>query len=89
MEIKNEIKVKNDQGEEITYDVLSSFDYKQRQFVLFTDYSKDHLGSIKIYSCLFNNEEMTYPIKNREDRLIVSEFIKYLEYGIKTNSLYN
>ena len=88
MEKQKNIKITNSDGEEQEYAILSTFDYKNRKFILYTDYTMDNSKNIKVYSGIYENEEKVYPITSTEDEIIVSNFIKFLEKGLKENTLF-
>lgn len=80
-------KIKKD-GTEKEYDVLSTFEYKKREFVLYTDYSNDENNNIRVFSGILENNGTISAISQDEDENIVSNFTKFLEKGIKDNSFF-
>ena len=88
MEKNRKIKIKNEDGIEKEYAILSTFDYKSRKFIIYTDYSMDEENNVKVYSGIYENEEKVQPITSSKDELIVSNFIKFLEKGLKDNTLF-
>lgn len=87
MEKQKNIKVLNNEGKEQEYAILSTFDYKNRKFVLYTDYSKDASNNIKVYSGIYEKDKTVAAITRREDEIVVSNFVKFLENGLKSNTL--
>ena len=81
------IKITNSEGKEQEYAILSTFEYKKRKIILYTDYSTDDSNNIKVYSGIYDNEGIVEPIIRKEDEIIVSHFVKYLENGLKSNTL--
>lgn len=88
MEKQKKIKIINKDGIEQEYAILSTFDYKRRKFIIYTDYSMDETNNVKVYSGIYENEEKVHPIIENEDEIVVSNFIKFLEKGLKENTLF-
>lgn len=88
MERIQNIKSVNKDGIEKEYDILSTFDYKNRKFVIYTDYSIDETNNVKIYSGIYDNKEKIMQITDSEDANVASSFIKFLEKGLKENILF-
>ena len=87
--MENEIKVIDKNGIEKKYDILSTFDYKSRKFIIYTDYSYDESNNIKVYSGIFKDEKTISPVKDKDDETVVNDFIKYLEEGLKSDTLFD
>ena len=86
-EKQNNIKIIDKSGTEKEYAILSTFDYKDKKFIIYTDYSMDDTNNIKIYSGIYENEGKIVPITKREDEMVALNFIKYIEKGLKDNTL--
>ncbi len=89
MERKETLKRVNNDGTEKEYSVLSTFDYDDRKFVIYTDYSMNEDKNINIYSGIFEDNGKISPIINQEDEKIVSNYIKYLEEKLKEDTLFD
>ena len=85
--LKND-KLVNKDGKEKIYDILSTFDYKNKKFVIYTDYSTDETYNVKVFSGIYYNEEKILPITNSEDEIVASKYIKFLEKGLKEETLF-
>ncbi len=85
--LKN-VKLVNKDGKERMYDILSTFDYKNKKFVIYTDYSTDETNNVKVYSGIYDNEKKVVSITNSEDEIVVSKFVQFLEEGLKENILF-
>lgn len=81
--------VKNDEGEEKEYDIVVTFDIKEKNksYVLFTDYSKTDDGCLKIHSAIYDKtgedkslKEVTEP----DEVQFIEEYIKGLEEELKS-----
>lgn len=88
MEKNKKIKIKSKDGIEKEYAILSTFDYKSRKFIIYADYSMDEANNMKVYSGIYDNEEKIQPITSSKDELVVSNFVKFLEKGLKDNTLF-
>ena len=86
-EKQKNIKIIDKNGIEKEYAILSTFDYKEKKFIIYTDYSVDDTNNIKVYSGIYENAEKVIPITKREDKIVASNFIKYIEKGLKDNTL--
>ena len=53
---KNQFTIIDDNGKEIVYDVLFTFDSDEtkKSYVVYTDNTKDELGNIKVYANTFD-----------------------------------
>ena len=69
---KNSFTVINDEGKEITCDVLFTFDSDEtkKSYIVYTDNTKDKEGNIQVYASIFNpeSEDVTelLPIETEE-----------------------
>ena len=53
--------VVNDEGKEIKCDVLFTFDSDEtgKNYIVYTDNTKDENGNIKVYASIYNSEDTT------------------------------
>ena len=53
--------VVNDEGKEIKCDVLFTFDSEEtgKNYIVYTDNTKDESGNIKVYASIYNPEDTT------------------------------
>lgn len=89
MQVNDKIKIVNKDGVEQEYSILSTFDYKERKFIIYTDYSMDENKNIRVFSGIYEDDDRIFPITNENDEIVVSNFIKFLERGLKNNTLFN
>ncbi len=56
---KNTFSMLNENGEEIVYDVLFTFesDETNKNYIVYTDNSKDQEGNIQVYASIYNPED--------------------------------
>lgn len=75
-----------DGKEEKEYSVLVTFDIleKNNSYVLYTDYSKDDAGNLKIYSAIYDEEGRLKPVIEKDEIKIIDDYIKQLESDLKS-----
>ena len=72
--MKDTITIKNDLGEEKTFDIVFSFISKDtnKEYITYTDYTKDYKGNIKSLSTRLNKKKRVKVRKHekiRENRI--------------------
>lgn len=72
--MKDKVKIINDDGTTIEYDVLFSFDIEDKKYVVYTDYKKDEEGNILTSSAEYNSNTFL-PIKDEKALSIVEELL--------------
>lgn len=82
--MKETIKIKNDLGEEKEFDILFSFISKNtnKEYITYTDYTKDYKGNLKCYSVMKDGERLL-PIDTEEELQFINETLKTLTEEIK------
>ncbi len=77
--------IPDENGEEKEYAILLTFDVeaKNRSYVLYTDYSKDEEGNLKIFSSIYDENWNLSPLENSDEIEFVNNYIKDLEKDIK------
>lgn len=75
-----------DGKEEKEYSILVTFDIseKNKSYVLYTDYSKDDKGNLKIYSSSYNQEGRLRPVLEKDEMEIIEDYIKKIEDDLKS-----
>ncbi len=79
-------KIFDENGKEKKYDVLAIFEYKTRNFIVYTDYEIDENNKANIYSSIYKKEGNRIKlekIKEIDDIKVVEDFIEDLEKKIK------
>lgn len=77
--------IPDENGEEKEYAILLTFDVesKKRSYVLYTDYSKDEAGNLKIFASIYDEKWNLSPLENSDEIEFVNNYIKDLEKDIK------
>ena len=80
MEKKNTFTVINDEGREITCEVLFTFesDETNKNYIVYTDNTTDENGNIKVYASIFDPEAETsdlIPIETEREWKIIETII--------------
>lgn len=73
--MKDKVKIINDDGSTVEYDVMFSFDIDNKNYVVYTDYKKDEQGNILTHSAEYINNTFL-PIKDEKALKVVDELIK-------------
>lgn len=84
MEEKMTFKVTNEEGQEVEYEVLFTFDSDEtkKSYMVYTDDSKDENGNTKVYaSAYIEGEETTelLPIETDKEWKIIETILKELQ----------
>lgn len=81
-------KVKNDEGKEIECEALFTFesDETKKNYIVYTDNTKDESGNTKVYASIYNpNEENTnlLPIETDKEWKIIETILSELQSQVK------
>ena len=82
---KNSFTVINDEGKEITCDVLFTFDSDEtkKSYIVYTDNTKDKEGNIQVYASIFNpeSEDVTelLPIETEKEWKVIETILESLQ----------
>lgn len=78
------ITIKNDLGEEKTFDVIFTFISKEtnKEYITYTDYTKDYKGNIKCYSVMKDGEKLL-PVETEKEILFIKETLKTLTSDVQ------
>ncbi len=71
MKEKNTFTVMNDKGEEVTCEVLFTFDSEEtkKSYIVYTDNTTDNAGNVKVYASIFDpNDETSELLPIESDR---------------------
>lgn len=84
MEEKMTFKVTNEEGKEVEYEVLFTFDSDEtnKSYMVYTDDSKDELGNTRVFaSAYIQGEEETQllPIETDKEWRIIETILKELQ----------
>ena len=89
---KNSFTVINDEGKEITCDVLFTFDSDEtkKSYIVYTDNTKDEEGNIQVYASIFNpdNGDITelLPIETDKEWKVIESILASLQEEIKNSN---
>lgn len=78
--------IQTEEGQQRSYSVLATFEIKEKNktYILYTDYSKNEEGNIKIYSSIYNQNGDLEVIKEKEEIDFVQNYIEALEKDLKS-----
>ena len=90
MEKKNTFTVINDEGSEITCEVLFTFesDETNKNYIVYTDNTTDENGNIKVYASIFDPEAETsdlIPIETEREWKIIETILEEIQKESKKN----
>ena len=89
MEEKNSFTVINDEGKEVTCDVLFTFDSDEtkKSYIVYTDNTKDDKGNIQVYASIFNPESddtmELLPIESDKEWKVIETILESLQEEIR------
>lgn len=89
---KNTFTVINDEGKEITCDVLFTFDSDEtkKSYIVYTDNTKDDNGNIQVYASIFdpNSEDQMelIPIESEKEWKVIETILQSLQEEIKNST---
>lgn len=84
MEEKNTFTIINDEGKEITCEILFTFDSEEtnRSYMVYTDNTTDEAGNIKVYASIyFPNSDKTelLPIETEREWKIIETILESIQ----------
>ena len=88
MEEKMTFKMQNEEGKEVEYEVLFTFDSEEtkKSYMVYTDDTKDEEGNVRVYASAFiPHEEETelLPIETDKELKIIDTILKELQEEAK------
>jgi len=91
MKEKNTFTVINDRGEEITCNVLFTFDSDEtkKSYIVYTDNTKDSEGNIQVYASIFDPESDNpelLPIQTDKEWKVIETILESLQEEIKNST---
>ncbi|MGN1371654.1 MAG: hypothetical protein ACI4XM_05225 [Candidatus Coprovivens sp.] len=88
--MKDTITIKNDLGEEKTFDIVFSFISKDtnKEYITYTDYTKDYKGNIKCYSVMKDGEKLL-PVETEKELLFINETLKTITSDLQEKYVTN
>ncbi len=84
MKEKNTFTVLDDKGEEVTCEVLFTFDSEEtkKSYIVYTDNTTDDAGNIRVYASIYNPESETTeltPIESDREWKIVETILESIQ----------
>ena len=91
MEEKNTFTVKNDKGEEVTCEVLFTFDSEEtkKNYIVYTDNTTDDDGNVRVYASVYKPEDENtelLPIESEREWKIVETILESIQEENKNNA---
>ena len=91
MEEKNTFKVKNEKGEEVTCEVLFTFDSEEtkKSYIVYTDNTTDKEGNIRVYASIYKPDSETQellPIESEREWKIVETILESIQEENNNNA---
>ena len=86
----NTFKVINDRGEEITCDILFTFDNlkTRKSYIVYTDRTKDEDGNVQVYASIYDpkmENPKLEPIETEEEWEVVEKQLNHLMNQLQRN----
>ena len=91
MEEKNTFKVKNEKGEEVTCEVLFTFDSEEtkKSYIVYTDNTTDKEGNIRVYASVYkpdSEKQELLPIESEREWKIVETILESIQEENNNNA---
>lgn len=91
MNEKNSFTVINDEGKEVTCDVLFTFDSEEteKSYIVYTDNTKDEKGNIQVYASIYDPEEENpelKPIESEKEWKVIETILETLQEEVQNNA---
>lgn len=88
MNNNNTFKVINDEGQEITCDILFTFDSEEtkKSYIVYTDNSRDNEGNIQVFASIYDPKQdnpRLEPIETEQEWKIIETILNTLQDEIK------
>jgi len=91
MNNNNTFKVINDEGKEVTCDILFTFDSEEtkKSYIVYTDNSRDSEGNIQVFASIYDPSQdnpRLEPIETEQEWKIIETILNTLQDEIKKNT---
>ncbi len=84
---QNVIKVKDENGNEVNYQVLFTFESEEtnKSYVAYTDESKDEEGNVRVFASSYDPNDMSHlePIETEEEWKVIDAILSSIQEEIK------
>ena len=84
----NTFKVINNEGKEITCDILFTFDSEEtkKSYIVYTDNSKDEAGNVRVFASIYQMNENggeLLPIKTDKEWKVIETILETIQEEVK------
>ena len=92
MENKNTFTVINNEGREVTCNVLFTFDSDEtkKSYIVYTDNTKDEKGNIKVYASIYDPNSVDsmelLPIETEKEWKVIETILESIQEEIKNQT---
>ncbi len=91
MDLDNTFKILDKEGNEITFEVLFTFESDEtgKNYMVYTDNSKDEQGNIRVYSSVFepdSNPLRLLPVETEREWRIIETILESIQEENKKNN---
>ena len=91
MENKNQFTLIDEEGKEVVYDVLFTFDSEEtnKSYIVYTDNSRDAEGNVQVFASIYspNDEKLKLsPIETEQEWKIIETILNTLQEEINKKS---
>ena len=88
MEEKNTFTIINDEGKEVTCEILFTFDSEEtkKSYIVYTDNTKDESGNVEVYASIYNPEDphsKLEAIETEKEWKVIETILNTLQEEIK------
>lgn len=85
---KNTFTMVNQDGEEIIYDVLFTYESEEthKNYIVYTDQSKDEAGNIQVYASTYDPEDPSSPlgaVETEKEWKVIETILETLQEEVK------
>ena len=94
MEEKNTFTIINDEGKEVTCEILFTFDSEEtnKSYIVYTDNTKDEAGNIQVFASIYDPKQESpklEPIETEQEWKIIETILNTLQEEIKKKATTN
>ena len=83
------LTIQNEKGEKKNFHILVTFDIgdKNKSYVLYTDYSKNEEGYLRVYASIYNkydDDDKLEDVVEEDELKIIDEYLEVLQNDLKS-----
>ncbi|HIS39060.1 MAG TPA: DUF1292 domain-containing protein [Candidatus Onthousia faecavium] len=88
MELKDKFKLKDEYGQETTYDVLFTFDNEEtnKSYVVYTDNTFDDAGNVQVYASVYypeSDNNKLDPVETEREWQIIDKILETIQEEVR------